>query len=277
MSGDQLFDWREAEKDMAGGIDWTVPHSARVWDYWLGGKDYYEVDQEAGDKFVAGFAEIRDVIRQLRYFTARAVRYLAAEAGIRQFLDIGTGLPFHDPVHEIALSVAGDCRIAYADNDPLVLTFAKALLTGPSGTVTHIDADLGHPARLLAAARDQLDFTQPVAILLVSTLGHIGDPSQDDDDAGLLITGQLKDALPPGGYLVIGDLVADPDLDAALDSYNATGAAPYRARSAEQFTRLFSDLDLDGGDVGPACRWRPEPSPFTVTEVPAWGAAGRKR
>ena len=89
--------------------------------------------------------------------------------------------------------------------------------------------------------------------------------------------GQLKDALPPGGYLVIGDLVAGPDLDAALDSYNATGAAPYRARSAEQFTRLFGGLDLDGGAVGPACRWRPEPSPFTVSEVPAWGAAGRKR
>jgi hypothetical protein len=276
MSGDQLFDWREAEKDMAGGIDWTVPHSARVWDYWLGGKDYYEVDREAGDKFLAGFAGARDAVRQLRYFTARAVRYLAAEAGVRQFLDIGAGLPFHDPVHEIALGVAGDCRIAYADNDPLVLAFARALLTGPSGTVTHIDADLGHPAELLAAARDWLDFTQPVAILLVSTLGHIGDPRQDDE-AGLLVTGQLKDALAPGGYLVIGDLVACPDLDAALDSYNATGAAPYRARSAGQFTRLFGGLDLAGGAVGPACRWRPEPSPFPVTEVPVWGAAGRKR
>jgi hypothetical protein len=277
MSGDQLFDWREAEKDMAGGIDWTVPHSARVWDYWLGGKDYYEVDQEAGDKFLAGFAGIRDAVRQLRYFTARAVRYLAAEAGVRQFLDIGTGLPFLDPVHEIALSVAGDCRIAYADNDPLVLAFARALLTGPSGTVTHIDADLNDPAGLLAAARDWLNFTQPVAIVLVSTLGHVGDPRRDGDEAGLLVTGQLKDALPPGGYLVIGDLVACPDLDAALDSYNATGAAPYRARSAEQFTRLFGGLDLVGGAVGPACRWRPEPSPFPVIEVPAWGAVGRAR
>ncbi len=276
MSGDQLFDWREAEKDMAGGIDWTVPHSARVWDYWLGGKDYYEVDREAGDKFLAGFAGARDAVRQLRYFTARAVRYLAAEAGVRQFLDIGAGLPFHDPVHEIALGVAGDCRSAYADNDPLVLAFARALLTGPSGTVTHIDADLGHPAGLLAAAGEWLDFPQPVAILLVSTLGHIGDPRQDDE-AGLLVTGQLKDALAPGGYLVIGDLVAGPDLDAALDSYNATGAAPYRARSAGQFTRLFGGLDLAGGAVGPACRWRPEPSPFPVTEVPVWGAAGRKR
>ena len=275
MSGDPLFGWRQAEKDMAGGIDCTVPHSARVWDYWLGGKDAYPVDREAGDKFLAGFARIRDAARQLRYFTARAVRYLAADAGVRQFLDIGTGLPFRDPVHEIALSVAGDCRIAYADNDPLVLTFARALLTGPSGTVTHIDADLNDPAGLLAAARDWLDFTQPVAILLASTLGHIGDPRQDDDEAGLLVTGQLKDALPPGGYLVIGDLVATPDLDAAIDAYNATGAAPYHARSAAQFTRLFSGLDLAAGAVGPACQWQPEHSPFSVIEVPAWGAAGR--
>ncbi len=277
MSDNQPFDWRQAEKDMAGGIDCTVPHSARVWDYWLGGKDYYEVDQEAGDKFLAGFPGVKDAVRQLRYFTARAVRYLAAEAGVRQFLDIGTGLPGRDPVHEIALSVAGDCRIAYADNDPLVLAFARALLTGPSGTVTHIDADLNDPAGLLAAAGEWLDFTQPVAVLLVSTLGHIGDPRQDDDEAGLLVAGQLKDALPPGGYLVIGDLVVGPDLDAALDSYNATGAAPYRARSAEQFTRLFGCLDLVGDAVGPACRWRPEHSPFPISEVPAWGAVGRAR
>ena len=277
MSDDRMFDWRQAERDMIGGIDCTVPHSARVWDYWLGGKDYYPVDQEAGDKFLAGFAGITDTVRQLRHFTARAVRYLAAEAGVRQFLDIGTGLPGRDPVHEIALSVAGDCRIAYADNDPLVLAFARALLTGPSGTVTHIDADLGHPAGLLAAARDRLDFTRPVAILLMSTLGHIGDPRKDGDEVGLLVTGQLKDALPPGGYLVIGDLVAAPGLDAALDSYNGAGAAPYHARSPEQFTRLFGGLDLAAGAVGPACRWRPDPSPFTVIEVPAWGAVGRAR
>jgi hypothetical protein len=273
---DLAFDWQQAEKDMAGEIDSTVPHSARVWDYWLGGKDHYPVDREAGDEALARFHGIADTVRQLRYFTARAVRYLAAEAGIRQFLDIGTGLPFRDPVHEIALRAAGDCRIAYADNDPLVLAFARALLTGPPGAVTHIDADLNDPAGLLAAARDWLDFTQPVAILLMSTLGHIGDPRQDDDEAGLLVTSQLRDALPSGGYLAVGDLVTSPDLNAALGYYNATGAASYRVRSPRQFTRLFDGLDLAGGAVGPACRWRPEPSPFTVREVPAWGAVGGK-
>jgi hypothetical protein len=277
MRDDQLFDWRQVEKDMAGEIDTTVPHSARLWDYWLGGKDSYPVDQEAGDEVLARFEGITDTVRQLRHFTARAVRFLAAEAGVRQFLDIGTGLPFLDPVHEIALGAAGDCRIAYADNDPLVLAFARALLTGPSGTVTHIDADLNDPAALLATVGEWLDFTQPVAILLMSTLGHIGDPRQNDDQAGLLVTSQLTDALPSGGYLAIGDLVARPDLNAALGYYNATGAAPYRARSPEQFTRLFGGLDPVGAAVGRACRWRSEPSPFTVREVPAWGSVGRRR
>ena len=179
-----------------------------------------------------------------------------------------------NPVHEIALSVAGGCRIAYADNDPLVLAFARALLTGPSGSVTHIDADLNDPAGLLAAARDWLDFTQPVAILLVSTLGHIGDPRQDDDEAGLLVTGQLKDALPPGGYLVIGNLVASPDLDAALDSYNATGAAPYRARSAEQFTRLLGGLDLAGGAVGRPAGGGRSQAPSPSSRCPRGGLSG---
>jgi len=278
MCDDRVFDWRQADKDMAGAIDTIVPHSARVWDYWLGGKDYYQADQEAGDMVLARFAGIADAVRQLRYFTARAIRYLVAEAGVRQFLNIGTGLPFRGPLHEIALSIAGDCRIVYTDNDPLVLTFARALLTGPSGTVTCIDTDLRHPAGLLAAARGWLDFTQPVATLLVSTLGHIGDPRHDDDEPGLLVTGHLTSALPVGnGYLVVGDLVARPELNAALDCYNATGAAPYRARSPKQFTRLFDGLDLAGAAVGPACRWRPEPSPFTLREMPAWVAVGRKR
>lgn len=129
--GGLAFGWRQEERDTGGKIDHTVPHSARVWDYVLGGKDHYLVDQEAGDMVPARFPGSADVVRQLRYFTTRAVRHLAAEAGIRQFLDIGVGLPFRDPVHEIALSSAGDCRIAYADNDPLVLAYARALLNGP--------------------------------------------------------------------------------------------------------------------------------------------------
>jgi len=168
---------RQAEKQASGGIDSAVPRSARVWHYWLGGKDYFPVDREAGDMVLARFPGTADAVRQLRYFTARAVRYLAAEAGIRQFLDMGAGLPFRDPVHEIALSIAPDCRIAYADCDPLVLAFARALLTGPPGAVTCIDADLRRPAGLLAAARGCLDLTQPTAILLTSVLGHIGHPA----------------------------------------------------------------------------------------------------
>jgi hypothetical protein len=277
MCDDTAFDWEQAKKDLAGKIDSTVPHSARVWDYWLGGKDHYPADRVAGDAVLARFAGIADAVRQLRYFTARAVRYLAAEEGIRQFLDIGTGLPFRDPVHDVALDAAPGCRIAYTDNDPLVLAYARALLTGPPSAVAHIDATLDDPAALVADARDQLDFTRPVAILLMSTLGHIGDPGQHDDGAARLITRHLTGALPPGSYLAIGDLVTHPGLDAALDYYNATGAAPYRTRSPGQFTRLLDGLELTGPGAGPACRLLPEPSPFAVPETPAWGAIGRKR
>jgi hypothetical protein len=192
MSNESAFDWAQAEKDMAGGIDITVPHSARVWNYWLGGKDHYEIDREAGEKALAAFPDIADSVRQLRHFTARVVRYLATEAGIRQFLDVGTGLPFRDPVHKVALAAASECRIAYADNDTLVLAHARALLTGPPGTVTHIAATLNDPAALLETARGWLDFTKPVAILVMSTLGHIGDPSQDDDHQARAITARLE-------------------------------------------------------------------------------------
>jgi hypothetical protein len=277
MSYDQAFDWAQAEEDVADGISTTVPHSARVWDYWLGGKDHYEADREAGDKVLAAFPGIADSVRQLRYFTTRTVRYLAAGAGIRQFLDIGTGLPFRDPVHEVALAAAPGCRIAYADNDIVVLAHARALLTGPPGTVTYIAATLDDPAALLAAARDWLDFTQPVAVLVMSTLGHIGDPGQDDDHVARAVTACLKDALPAGGDLAIGDLVTHPDLSTALEYYNTTGAAPYRARTPEQFDCLFDGLELTEPGSGPVSRWRPGPGPFAVPEAPAWGAVGRKR
>jgi hypothetical protein len=213
---------------------------------------------------------IADSVRQLRYFTARVVRYLAAEAGIRQFLDIGTGLPFQDPVHEVALTAAPGCRIAHADNDTLVLAYARTLLTSPPGTVTQVAATLYDPAALLAAARDWLDYTQPTAILVMSTLGHIGNPSQDDDHVARGIIAHLNDALPAGGYLAIGDLVTHPELDTALGYYNTTGAALYRVRTPEQFACLFDSLELTEPGARAASRWRYEPSPFAVPELPVW-------
>ena len=188
-------------------IDTTVPVSARIWNYWLGGKDYYPVDKEAGDQFAQIYPGIFDGARAPRYFIARVTRYLAGEAGIRQFLDIGTGLPSQDNTHEIAQQVAPDSRIVYVDNDPLVLAHARALLTTSSaeGSTDYIDADLSDPDALLRAAREKLDFSRPVAIMLMGILGHIGNPEEDDDRVAQSIVATLKAALPSGGYLAIYD------------------------------------------------------------------------
>src|SRR5487761_994370 len=149
-------------------IDTTVPVSARIWNYWLGGKDYYPVDKEAGDQFAQLYPGIFDEARASRYFIARVVRYLAGEAGIRQFLDIGTGLPTHENTHEVAQRTAPGARVVYVDNDPLVMTHARALLTGVTrGTTDYIDGDLNDPGKIIAAAREKLDFTRPIAVMLM--------------------------------------------------------------------------------------------------------------
>jgi hypothetical protein len=269
---------RDAGNDRAARIDSTVPHSARVWNYWLGGKDAYPADRQAGDHYAELFPGIYDLARCCRYFTARVVRHLA-EAGVRQFLDIGAGMPFADPVHEIAGRAAqGDVRVVYADNDPLVLAHARALLVGPPGATSHIAADLNDPGALLALAADHLDFSQPVAILLMIVMGHIGNPGRDEDQAARAVTGQLAEALPPGGYLALADLAGtDPGQDAALARYNQTGAVPYHARSREQVTRLFDGLEITGPGVVPVHRWRPGHDPFISPSVPAWGAVAAKR
>ncbi len=276
-AGNDLASWRDAGNGLTA-IDSTVPHSARVWNYWLGGKDAYPADRQAGEGYAELFPGIYDLARCCRYFTARVVRHLA-EAGIRQFLDIGAGMPFGDPVHEIAGRAAqGDVRVVYADNDPLVLAHARALLTGPPGTTSHIAADLNDPATLLALAADHLDFSQPVAILLMIIMGHVGDPGRDGDQAACAVISQLAGALPPGGYLALADLAStDPGQNAALAHYNQTGAVPYHARSREHITRLFDGLELAGPGVVPVHRWRPGHDPFTPPSVPAWGAVAAKR
>ncbi len=245
-------------------IDTTVPVSARIWNYWLGGKDYYPVDKEAGDQFAQIYPGIFDGARASRYFIARVVRYLAGEAGIRQFLDIGTGLPSHDNTHDIAQRVAPDSKIVYVDNDPLVLAHARALLTSsPEGSTDYIDADLNDPGTLLRIARTKLDFSRPVAIMLMGILSHIGNPEADDDRVAREIVGKLKDALPSGGYLAIYDSSdVNPDLNDALRKYNETGAAPYRVRRPDQIARHFDGLELVDPGVVPIQQWRPDHSPF---------------
>jgi hypothetical protein len=278
-SDDQSFAWHEAEKDLMGEIDTTVPVSARIWNYWMGGKDYYEVDQEAGDQFLALYPGIADMARASRLFISRAVTYLARDIGIRQFLDIGTGLPSNDNTHEVAQRIAPDCRVVYVDNDPLVLTHAQALLTGKQGTTDYIDADLNKPADIIRIAQEKLDFTRPVAIMLMGILGHIGNPEENDDQFARSVVGQLKQALPSGGYLALYEATDTvPAHNEAIRLYNETGAVPYYLRREEQVVRFFDGLDAVEPGIVAIQDWRPdEQSARLPRDINAWGGVAMKQ
>ena len=254
-------------------IDTTVPHSARIWNYWLGGKDNFPVDQAVGDQFSAMYPGIVDIARADRAFLGRVVRYLAREAGVRQFLDVGTGLPTADNTHQVAQRVAPESRIVYVDNDPLVLAHARALLTSrPRGTTNYIDADLRDPAKILQEAAKWLDLQQPVALTLMGVLGHVIDYEQ----ARAIVT-LLLDGLPCGSYLAINDSINTCDaLEEALRVYEASGAVPYRTRSVEQFAGYFGGLDLVEPGVVNVADWRPDPGGDRGLQIPQAGAVGRK-
>ena len=254
-------------------IDTSVPHSARIWNYWLGGKDNYPVDREAGDKYRQTYPQIVDVARAGRYFLARAVRFLAGEAGVRQFIDVGTGLPAADNTHEVAQRVAPDCRVVYVDNDPLVLAHARALLTStPQGSCDYVDADMRDPAAILAAAARTLDLTQPVAVLLIGVLGHVADYAQ----ARAIVAGLLG-GLPAGSYLAIKDsFEVERAHVAATEEYASTGAVPYKLRAAEEIEGFFTGLDLVPPGLVRVADWRPDPSPFPPVQVETLAGVGRK-
>ena len=253
------------------GIDTAVPHSARIWNYWLGGKDNYAVDREAGDQYKEIFPGIAVVARTSRAFLTRAVRYLAGEAGLRQFLDIGTGLPTADNTHQVAQRVAPESRIVYVDNDPLVLAHARALLTSsPEGSTEYLDADIRNPAAILDAAGGLLDFTQPIALMLMGIMGHF------TDEEAYPIVRQLLAGLPSGSYFALYD-GADTNeaFNEAQRGYNESGAVPYHLRSPEQFTRFFEGLELVEPGVVPVPHWRPDPDAETV-EIYSYCGVGRK-
>ncbi|WP_049578428.1 SAM-dependent methyltransferase [Streptomyces sp. SBT349] len=261
--------------DRTPDIDTSTPHSARVWNHWLGGKDNYQVDRELSARFSEVFPEIGDLARTSRYFLARAVRYLAGEAGIRQFLDIGTGLPTADNTHEIAQRVAPESRVVYVDNDPLVLAHARALLTStPEGVTTYVASDLHDPEAILRAAAETLDLSRPVALTLMQTVGHV----QDYDEARSIL-GRLLNALPPGSYLALNDSVDTHEENAAAtDRYNASGAVPYILRSPAAIAGFFEGLDLVDPGVVPLAQWRPDVADGDdATNAAAYGGIGRKR
>ncbi|QXJ21842.1 SAM-dependent methyltransferase [Actinomadura graeca] len=257
MSNEEFF--AAAERDLMAEIDTSVPHSARIWNYWLGGSDNFAVDQEAGDEYARTFPAITELARASREFLGRAVRHLAADRGVRQFLDIGTGLPTEDNTHQVAQRAAPECRIVYVDNDPLVLAHARALLTSrPEGATHYIDADLHDPAGIVRQAKAHLNFDEPIALMLMGILGHV----EDDEEARSIVRHLVGD-LPSASYLVLYDGTAtDQAFIDAQRGYDDTGAVPYRLRHPTSVAGFFTGLELLDPGVVPLPHWRPDPSPL---------------
>lgn len=256
---------------MEQSLNTSVPHSARMWNYWLGGKDNYEADRQLGQRMAELYPQIIEIARASRKFQARAVRYLAAEAGIRQFLDLGTGLPTANATHEVAQEAAPTSRIVYVDHDPIVLAHARALLTsGPEGATDYVHGDLTDASAVLGEAARTLDLTQPVAVLIMSTLGHVA----DSGEAHRLLRSYL-DALPSGSYLVQCDTIETPESKAASDDYADGGAMPYISRPKEEMARFTEDLDVLDPGFGSISLWRPEEPP-AGEPLEQWGFVGRK-
>lgn len=255
-------------------FDVSVPHSARIWNYWLGGKDNFQADREAGDAFVAVYPQQLDKARACRQFLARAVRYLVLDVGVRQFLDVGTGLPTANNTHEVAQRAAPESRIVYVDNDPLVLTHARALLTSsPEGVTSYIDSDMHNPEAILAEASKTLDFGKPIALLMIGVLGHVA-----DYDEARSIVGRLLAGLPSGSFLVESDGTDSSDAYlAAIEQYRDSGGVPYNVRTHEQIAGYYEGLELVDPGVVPINLWRPELSMFgSAPDVSESGGVGRK-
>ncbi|MGW7349971.1 SAM-dependent methyltransferase [Streptomyces sp. Z26] len=257
-------------------IDSTRPHSARIWNYLVGGKDYYPVDGEAAERVLSVFPGMRDITFQSRAFIGRVVRHLAQEEGVRQFLDIGTGLPTHDNTHEVAQRVAPESRIVYVDNDPLVLAHARALLSSsPEGACDYIDADVRDPESILERAAETLDFSRPVGLMLMGVLGLV--PDYEEARASVR---RLLEALPPGSYLGLNDGSAtDPAYVEAIRRHNGNSpAAPYTPRTPAEIAGYFDGLELLSPGVVTCSQWRLEIAPFGVPEeVAVYGGLALKR
>ncbi|MET8160604.1 SAM-dependent methyltransferase [Sphaerisporangium sp. NPDC005289] len=252
------------EEQRLGPIDTTTPHSARVWNYWLGGKDNYPIDRQVGDQVRQVYPGIVEVARHSRAFLGRAVRHLAGEAGITQFLDIGTGLPTVDNTHEVAQRVNPASRVVYVDNDPLVLVHARALLAGtPEGVCDYVNADVRDPDRILAEAARTLDFTRPIGLMMLGILGNVW-----DDAEATAVRDRLVAALPPGSHLVLedGTDAVDPEAAAQAEKTRAEAGDPYKLRTPRQIAAFFEGLRLLEPGVVSVSRWRPEPSAWGLPE-----------
>jgi hypothetical protein len=268
-----------ADHSVDRALDTSVAHPARVYDYWLGGKDNFLPDRTAAEEVIATNPGILPGVRNNRAFLVRAVRWLASEAGIRQFLDLGTGLPSMNNVHEVAQATATDTKVVYVDNDPIVLVHARALLTGTAGSVDYIDADLREPEVILQRAARTLDLDRPVAVLLLMTLQFVA-----DDEGPQRILDTVLAAVPSGSYLVIshpalsGVTPATNRATQATAKYNQQVATRMTRRTREQITGFFHGLELLEPGVVPLAEWHPELGDVPGGDVsPALCAVARKR
>jgi hypothetical protein len=255
-------DARSTDRDPGGppppGVDISVAHPARVRNFWLGGHDYFTADRLAGAEIADEFPHLPQMARAERAFLVRAIRFLAGPARMRQFLDLGSGLPAGGNTHEIAQRIAADTRIVYVDNDPVVLAHAKTLLQTTTsignGPVCYVDADLRDVRAVLSGAESTLDLRRPVALLMLGILGHL-----DDYGAARSITSQLLAALPSGSYLAIADGVnINEGINRAQLRFNAYGDAPYYLRRPDELASFFDGADLIDPGIVPCGQWKPD-------------------
>lgn len=257
-------------------VDLSKPNPARIYDALLDGKDNYAVDRDIADRLAAAKPSLRANVRANRRYLGRVTRYLAAEAGARQFLDLGTGLPSKDNTHEIAQRVAPDSRVVYVDHDPVVLTYARALLTSmPGGAIDYLHEDIRYPEIILARAAATLDFTKPIAVMFLGVLHMIPDSDRPYD-----IVARLMDALPPGSYLAVSHPASDIDAEAAAEAarqYEASLPATQTNRTREQVSKFFHGLDLLEPGIVQLPRWRPDPDELDPgIEISSWAGLARK-
>ncbi|MCO1655848.1 SAM-dependent methyltransferase [Pseudonocardia humida] len=250
-----------------------VPHGARIWNYWLGGKDNFAADRAVGDAVKAAAPAVADYAVRSRGFLARAVRCLA-ESGVRQYLDIGTGLPTAQNTHEVAQSVAPDAKVVYVDNDPLVLAHARALLrsTSAEGDTLYVDADYRRPDEIIEGAAELLDLDRPVAVLFMGVLGYL-----DDADEAHSVVHRVLEAVPPGSYLALWDGTDTSPMIRAAAAVQAGMGSPYRLRRVDQIERWFDGLELVEPGLVPITSWRPaDPADGPVGPIDAYGGVARK-
>jgi hypothetical protein len=262
----------QPDAELAATLGSEVPHAARIWNHWMGGRDNFAADRAAGDAVAEVYPEVVVMARQSRRFLIRAVRFLAAEAGIRQFLDIGTGLPTMQNTHEVAQQVSPESRIVYVDIDPMVLVHAHTLLSGSTseGLTTYVHADYHDPGRVLAGAAETLDLGKPVAVMFMGVLGY-----EPDLEVVRSIVRRTMEATAPGSHLVLWD---GTDTSAAVvegaGRLAESGGVPYILRAPDDLAGCFEGLEMLDPGLVPITRWRPDDS--SAEHIDAYGAVARK-